>query len=120
MDTMDKIIKLRKEAKLTQRELAEKLDVNPSHLNRLEKRKYQPSLDMLKKFAEFFGVSADYLLSDGDEFSDVNIENKTLNERVRLIEKLDEEDQKALIHIIEKMLTNKRMKELLNKPALTK
>ena len=70
----EKLRKLRKDRKLTQKELAEKLSVNMSHLNRIENSKCQPSIEMLKKFAEFFGVSTDYLLS-AVEFPKVNIEN---------------------------------------------
>ena len=117
MTLYGKIKKLRKEKGLTQKELAERLSINMSHLNRIENGKCQPSIDMLKKFSEYFGISNDYLLSD-EEFPEVHVENKSLLERVKLIDSLDQEDQKALMHFIDSMLTKKRMKELLERPAV--
>jgi len=118
LNLSEKVKRLRKERELTQKELADKLGVNSSHLSRLEKGKYQPSTEMLKKFAEFFGVTTDYLLSD-EEIPEINIKNKSLAERVKLIDSLDEEDQNALIHIIDSMLTKKKMKEVLETPAIS-
>ena len=118
MNLSEKVKRLRKERELTQKELADKLGVNSSHLSRLEKGKYQPSTEMLKKFAAFFGVTTDYLLSD-EEIPEINIKNKSLAERVKLIDSLDEDDQNALIHIIDSMLTKKKMKEVLKTPAIS-
>ena len=105
---------LRKKKGLNQGELAEKVGINPSHLSRLENGKYQPSVDALQKIAEALEVSVDFLLSDDDSGElEVKIENKSLSERLRLIDTLDEADQQALIQVIDSMLTKQRMKQLL-------
>jgi len=116
MKLHEKLKKLRKERKLTQKDLAENIGVNMSHLNRIENGKCQPSIDMLKKFSDFFGVSADYFLSN-EEFPEVQIENKSLAERIKLIDELKEEDKQALIHIIDSLLTKKRISDLLVEPV---
>jgi hypothetical protein len=48
---------------------------------------------------------------DGPE---IRIEDKNFLERLRLIETLDEEDRGALVHMIDTMLTKKRMRDLLD------
>jgi len=69
---------------------------------------------VLRKLAGVLEVSADYLLSgDGEEPAEVQIRNKPLAERVRLIDSLEEADQQALIQVIDSMLTKHRMRELL-------
>lgn len=72
-----RIVSLREEHDLTQKELAEKLDFNRSVLNRIEQGIRPCRDDELKKIANFFDVSADYLL--GRESSPGNKPPKHLN-----------------------------------------
>lgn len=51
---------LRKGRKLTQEQLAEKLGVNRATISNYEIGRRQPSLNDLKRFAEFYGVGLDY------------------------------------------------------------
>jgi len=53
---------LRKEKKLSARELAEKLSVHDSTIIRWENGTMLPTIDKLYELAAFFGVSADFLL----------------------------------------------------------
>jgi hypothetical protein len=60
-----------------------------------------------------------FLLNGDDATSpEVQIQNKSLIERIRLIETLDEADQQALIQVIDSMLTKQRMKQLLQSGVL--
>jgi len=114
MELGEKIKTLRKRHGLSQGDLAEQVEINSSHLSRLETGKYQPSIDVLKRLAEALEVSADYLLSeDAEEAAEVRIQNKPLAERIRLIDSLEKSDQQALIQVIDSMLTKHRMRELL-------
>ncbi len=62
MDTVGKRIRLiRKENKLTQQQLADKLGVSRSFLNRLENEKENPSLILLKLISKSFNVSFEWL-----------------------------------------------------------
>lgn len=63
---------------------------------------------MVQKLASVFDVSIDYLVSDTQEdFKEVRIEDKSLLQRVKLIDSLDKEDKTALIRVIDSMLTKK-------------
>ena len=58
----ERLIELRKLNKLTQREMAEYLQIaQPSYI-RYENGSSQPSLETLVKLADYFDVSTDYLL----------------------------------------------------------
>ena len=115
MELFEKIKKFRKEKGLSQEALSEKLGVHKAHLSRLENGKYQPSLEVIKKLAKAFEISIDDLLSDEEEISEVRINNKSLAEKLRLIDSLDEEDKQAIIKVIDSMLTKKKMVDLLTK-----
>lgn len=62
MSVSSKIIELRERCGLNQKELAEKLSMNRSVLNRIENGTRPVRDDELKIFADYFNVSADYLL----------------------------------------------------------
>ena len=59
----EKIRMLRKQAKMTQGELADKLEVTNSAVSKFETCSAAPSFETLKKIAILYNVSADYLLS---------------------------------------------------------
>lgn len=53
---------LRKEKRLSQLELANRLNINMDHLSRIENGHKGMSLDLLTEFSKYFSVSTDYLL----------------------------------------------------------
>lgn len=59
---------LRKEKNLTQKELAQIFSTTDDSIFSWEKGRSQPPIDMIRKFCEFFEVSADYLLGIEDEY----------------------------------------------------
>ena len=60
----DKIKKMRNEKNMTQKELADILDISQSAIGMIEKNQRGCSNELLKKISNFFNVSIDYLLSD--------------------------------------------------------
>lgn len=63
----ERLIKLRKNAKCTQAQMAEKLGVARSTYVTYELGTRQPDHKMLVEIADYFGVSVDYLLGRTDE-----------------------------------------------------
>ena len=57
---------LRLEAKLTQKEIAEKLKISTAFYGQWETGKKTPASKNLSKIADFFNVSTDYLLGNTD------------------------------------------------------
>ena len=60
----DRVARLRKERKLTQMELAEALEFSRQTVSNWEKGKIEPSVGVLLKIAEYFGVTTDSLLGN--------------------------------------------------------
>jgi transcriptional regulator with XRE-family HTH domain len=116
MKLHEKIKRLRKEHGMSQAKLAELTGVHKAHFSRLERGVYQPSIELLKKIAQALDVTADYLLNDEvDEISPVRVEDKSLLERIKLIETLEAEERNALIKIIDALLTKKKVVDLVMK-----
>ena len=58
---------LRKERKLSQLKLAMDLNMNQNTVSRYENLERQADYDTLIRFADYFGVSLDYLLGRNEE-----------------------------------------------------
>ena len=71
---------------------------------------------MFNNSTSLFDMSIDQIVNfEGQIPQEVTIENKSMVERINLINKLEEEDQKTIFTIIDKMLTNKKFKDFFNK-----
>ena len=62
----DRLKRLRESKKLSQQQLADKLNINRSTYARYELNKTQPDYETLQKLAEFYNVSIDYILTGVD------------------------------------------------------
>jgi transcriptional regulator with XRE-family HTH domain len=115
MKINEKIKKLRKERQWSQADLADKLNVHLTHISRLETGKYPPSLELLKKLAQIFEVTTDYLLFDSiDNLEAVNFQKKPLYDKIKMLETLEEPDQKILLGVINTFLAKQQMWNVLN------
>jgi len=114
MTLQEKIKKYRKHKSWSQAELAVRVGVTTGHISRLENGHFLPSIDLLKALAQALEVTADYLLNEeeGDFLTPVKVEDKSLIERVKLINSLDSEERSALMKIIDALLTKKKMVDL--------
>lgn len=62
----DKIRELRRRSGLSQEELAERIDVSRQAVSKWELGAAVPTADKLVELADFFGVSLDYLMREGE------------------------------------------------------
>lgn len=74
MEFSERLKSLRLKAKLTQTEVAEKVGVSQPQYARWEAGKRKPTSETLQKFADFFGVSMDYLAGKKEEDELANVE----------------------------------------------
>lgn len=110
------IKKIREQKKLMQKEVAAAAGLHPANYNKMEKGEREPSIDALDKIAKLFGMTVDELIHfEGKLPKEVKIEDKTTNEKLRLIEQLDEEDKQAVFRIIDCMLTKSKFKDFFQK-----
>nr|DAI13178.1 MAG TPA: repressor protein [Caudoviricetes sp.] len=68
----DKLKRLREANNLSQQQLAEKLGMSPSGIGMWEQNRRQPDNETLKKIAQLFDVTTDYLLGNDVNPSDKN------------------------------------------------
>lgn len=96
---MNRLKELRKEKKLTQKELADYLGINEKTISRWENGESNIKPEKAKKLADYFGVSVGYLLGYDDNDFEKQIRIDTLNDilnkmhtaYVSLLEKTDKE-----------------------------
>lgn len=63
---MERLKELRIERKLTQQQVAEKLNISTRAYSHYEQGDRDPSIEMLKQLCIFFQVTADYLIGLSD------------------------------------------------------
>ncbi|MDE6665109.1 MAG: helix-turn-helix domain-containing protein [Ruminococcus sp.] len=63
----EKLRLARKKAKMSQEEVAEKLNIARSNISKYEHDKLEPNIHTIKQFCEISGVTADYLLGIEEE-----------------------------------------------------
>ncbi len=66
----DKLIRLRKQAGLSQEELASELNISRQSVSKWEQAQSIPDLDKIIQLSTFFNVSTDYLIKDEIENGD--------------------------------------------------
>ena len=99
---------------LGQKQLAEIVGINTTHLSRLETGRYLPSIEVLKKLADALHVTTDYLLSDTDnEAEEIKIQDQSFINKIKLLDSLDEKEKETVINVIDAMLTKRKMLNLL-------
>jgi transcriptional regulator with XRE-family HTH domain len=100
MQFPERLVALRKQRGMTQRQLADEIGVHLSQMRRYEAGTSQPTLEVLRKMAVALRVSADALLFDTQE--------RGPDEKLRLqfeaVQRLDPEEQKVVISVLESIL----------------
>lgn len=70
---IERLKKLRKEGKLTQKDIATFLNISQPAYQQFESGKKKMNIETMEKLADFFNVSTDYLLGKTD-FPDLELE----------------------------------------------
>lgn len=122
MSVGSRIKKLRIENKITQDHLAKILNVGKSTISQYENNINKPDIDMLKKIAEYFDVSLDWLTCRTDIR---NVTEKLLDERIAKIihnlgsevtyklcalEDMTSEEKKTLVIFLEGLVARRKIK----------
>jgi len=79
----ERIKQLRKERKLTQRELADKLGISHGSVALYETGDRKPDPEMINKIADFFDVTVDYLFGRTEHKREIVVDNIALPHRLK-------------------------------------
>ena len=113
MTVGEKIKQIRKDKGLQQKAVASEVGLDQSNYNKVENGKREPSVEVLQKLSVIFGVTVDELLNPDDKKkpTPVTVEDKTVSEKIRLVEQLEEEDKNVIYKMLDTMLTKKKFQD---------
>jgi len=83
----------------------------PAQYSRIENNKTDPALSSIVKIAKALGVSVAELFNADDIFKDVNSVDKTLMEKISLIDGLDKKEKAAFFTMLDALVAKKKLKD---------
>lgn len=89
---------LRQYHRLTQSDLAEQLGISRSYLNEIERKRKEPSLDILSKYAERFDIPLSSLMLFAEQTQNPKIDRARLyvaDKVLKMLEWIAEDDHDA-------------------------
>jgi transcriptional regulator with XRE-family HTH domain len=111
MKFSDTIKKVREAKNLSQKEVANALKMDASQYSKIENGKTDPSFTIIDKIAKALGVTLSELFRADEIFIDTHSQDKTLMEKIRLLDTLDDKDKESLYHIIDTFISKKKLKD---------
>ena len=112
-DLASKIKSIRKAKGFSQKEVALTIGVDQAQYSRIESGKVEPTLASLRKIATALEVRLADFFSE-EQPIDVNSIDKSLTERLRLIDELEEEEKRSIFAIMDMAISKKRLTDALS------
>lgn len=107
------IQRLRKENNLNQSQLAEKIGVSLTQLQRYENKGVQPPADILKKLADAFNTSIDFIVyGDSEQKAQQSIKDNELLSQFKAVEQLDSKDKSTIKDIIDAFIKRSKLAQI--------
>lgn len=107
-----RIQELRKQQKLSQVELAKRIDVSKSQMIRYENKGVQPPADILNKLADIFNTSVDFLINGNmDEKAKATLQDTELLQRFKEMENLPKRERSIIMDVIAAYLRDFKTKQ---------
>jgi transcriptional regulator with XRE-family HTH domain len=114
MNIGDRIKKIREAKGLSQKEVALNLSMNPSQYSKIENGKVDPQCSSIEKIANALGVSLADIFTQENSLENINSIDKSIVEKVELIEQLDEKQRESIFSIIDMAIYNIKLKQTLS------
>ena len=104
---------LRKEKGLSQGQLAEAIGVSLTQLQRYENKGVQPPANILKKLADSFNTSIDFLVyGDSDQKAKQLIQDSDLLAQFKAVEEMDGKDKSTIKDIIDAFIKRSKLNQI--------
>lgn len=114
MDLGGCIKKVREAKGLSQKEAAAACKMDQAYYSRIENNKIDPSFSVVVKIADALGVELADLFRSDKVFREVGSVDKSLIEKVALIDELDKKEKQAFFVMLDALVSKKRLKDTLN------
>lgn len=114
MNLGNNIRKIREAKGLSGKEVALTCKMDPGQYSRVENNKTDIALSSIVKIAKALGVSVADLFTAEEVYKDVNSIDKTLMEKISLIELLDKKERSAFFTMLDALVSKKKLKDTLS------
>jgi transcriptional regulator with XRE-family HTH domain len=101
----ERIKTLRKEHDWSQADLGTRIGADSQRISRYENGKLTPAITALIRLAETLNVTVDYLIIEGAPRRPLDDANTELADRIHQLGQLDPDDQQAILHILDGLIT---------------
>ncbi|MCP4481274.1 MAG: helix-turn-helix domain-containing protein [bacterium] len=112
MDIGKNIKHFREIKKLSQKEVITAIDMGAAQYSRIENGKTEPSISTLDRISKALGVEITDLFSK-DSLQDTGSFDRTIMEKVKLIESLSSEEKKTIYSILDAFVRKQKLKDTL-------
>lgn len=113
MNIADKIKLFRTNKGLSQKEIALSVGIDQAQYSRIESGKVEPTISSLEKIAEALGIKVVELFNE-EKPIDINSYDKSIVDKLRLLDELDDIEKNSIFNIIDIAISKKRLKDMLS------
>jgi transcriptional regulator with XRE-family HTH domain len=104
-DLGKRIQELRKQAGLTQAQLADKIEVSHTQLTRYESKGVLPPADVLERLANIFDTSIDYIVrGNKSEHVESILKDAELIKEFKRLDELPEDEKKSILKVVSSLI----------------
>jgi transcriptional regulator with XRE-family HTH domain len=114
MEVGGQIKRIRTAKGLSQKEVLNVSGLDKAQFSRIENGKTDPSFSTLEKIANALGVSLSDLFASTQELKEINSHDKSIMEKVSLMETLPEEERKTIYIMLDAFVGKKKLKDALS------
>jgi transcriptional regulator with XRE-family HTH domain len=119
MNLGDCIKKTREAKGLSQKEVALAAKIDSSNYSKIESGKTDPAFSSISKIAKALGVELTDLFKADTVLKDINSLDKSLMEKLALIEQLDKKEKSAFYSVLDAFIGKKKLKDALGSVLLS-
>ena len=114
MNIGDNIKRIRVARNLSQKEVITIAKLDAAQYSRIENGKTDPSVTTLEKIAKALGVSLAELFAATDELKEINSYDKTIMEKVSLMESLTKDEKHTIYTMLDAFIGKRKLKDALS------
>lgn len=113
MNIGDNIKRIRAAKNLSQKEVITIAKLDAAQYSRIESGKTDPSVSTLERIAKALGVSLADLFASTDELKEINSYDKSIMEKVALMEALTKEEKHTIYTMLDAFIGKRKLKDAL-------
>jgi transcriptional regulator with XRE-family HTH domain len=110
MSLGEQIKKVRLAKGLSQKEVVMSANIEKAQFSRIENDKTDPSFSTIEKIAKAMKCNLAELFGYGEEIKEINSIDKSVVEKVSILEALEENDKKCIYSIIDGLAAKQKLK----------